>query len=165
MNKCRVTIFILILAILSYFSIGYTYETFCTNLDNLKVDVEDIEDNSINIDGSDFTLIFRFIGYGVNSFFELVIYAIFTIIIFIVSIVLIVPFKLIVFRKNTIFTPLEIKITKLSFVGVVFLSILISCIITKFTIIIPLLFYTMIWATIVFFVYVLPVLNVNIKNQ
>ena len=62
----RIIVFSVILILLAFFSVGYTYETFNTSLKQQFIDVDDI--NNINIDGSDFTLGFRILGTGINSF-------------------------------------------------------------------------------------------------
>lgn len=156
-EKIRIAVFIIILVVLSYFSVGYTYEIFSMNIDNYFIDTGNI--NDVNIDGSDVTPIFHLMGYGMNTFVGFLMYGIYAIIIGIVSLVLIIPFRLIGLKKYTKLTVYEMKITKWCFVGVTILSIMIGLMITRCTLIIPLLTYTAIWTIIVFFIYVLSVLK------
>lgn len=158
--KARIIIFIIILLVLSYFSVGYTYEVFNVSVENYFIDADNI--NNINIDGADFTPMFRIMGYGMNTFLGFLMYGLFAVIIGIVSIIFIIPFRFIGLRKQTKITILEKKITLWSFGGIVLLSVCLALILTKGTVIIPLLFYTAIWALPMFFIYVLAILKRNV---
>lgn len=159
-GKIRLAVFIAILVILSYFSVGYTYEIFSYSVNNYLIDTGNI--NDVNIDGSDVTTIFRTIGYGMNTFGRIIVLGINAIVIVIMSLVFAIPFRLIGLRKNTKVSALEINITKWSFIGVTILSVITGLIITKCMVIIPLLIYTALWAMVIFFFYVLFILKYNI---
>lgn len=161
-GKIRIAVFIVILLILSYFSVGYTYEIFSTSVNDYLIDTGNI--NDVNIDGSDFTIMFRLMGYCMNTFLGFFMYVIYAIIIVIVSLVFVIPFRLIGLRKSTKLTALEINITKWSFIGIIILSVITGLIITKCTVIIPLLIYTTIWAIVIFFIYVLFILKHTIEE-
>ena len=152
----RIIVFSVILILLAYFSVGYTYETFNTSLKQQFIDVDDI--NNINIDGSDFTPGFRILGTGINSFLALMTFGTYAIVILVVSAIFIVPFRFIGLRKNSIVTDTEKKITKAVFAGAVAISIIVSLIITRMTMIVPLLIYTAMWAGMAFCIYVLAIM-------
>ena len=152
----RIIVFSVILILLAYFSAGYTYETFNTSLKQQFIDVDDI--NNINIDSSDFTPGFRILGTGFNSFLALLTFGTYAIVILVVSAIFIVPFRFIGLRKNSIVTDMEKKTTKAVFAGAVAISIIVSLIITRMTMIIPLMIYTAMWAVMAFCIYVLAIM-------
>ena len=156
-GKIRIAVFIVILLILSCFSVGYTYEIFSTSVNDYFIDTGNT--NDVNIDGSDFKIMFCFTEYSVNIFYTFFVYGMYAIVILIVSLVFVIPFRLIGLRKHTKLTDLEINITKWSFIGIIILSVITGLIITKCTVIRPLLIYTAIWAIVIFFIYVLFILK------
>jgi len=156
-GKIRIAILVVILLGLSYFSVGYAYEIFVSSVKEYFIDTNNI--NDINIDGADFTMIFRLMGAGLNSILSLFLYGIYAVVVFLASLILVIPFRLIGLRKSTELTALEISITKWVFIVGIILSLIVGVIITRCTVLIPLLIYTAIWALIVFFIYVLSVLR------
>ena len=163
MNKntiIRLAVLTVILIIFSYFSVGYTYEIFISGLKKMRelhIDTDSI--NDINIDGSDFTLFFRLMGAGTNAllgFLELFFYCLYAVIILIVSLIFSIPFKHIALKKVEIISEEEKTITKRIFIGFIVISILTGLFLTHFTVIIPLLTYTAIWAATILFVYIIP---------
>ena len=152
----RISVFTVILLIFSYFSVGCAHSIFISGTEQMFIDTSN---TNINIDGSDFTLIFRLIGAETNLLIGIFVYGIYAVIVFIVSLVLCIPFRLVGLRKNTVISNRESKITKYIFIGILSVSIITGLILTRFTVIIPLLFYTAIWAVIAFFIYVYPLLK------
>ena len=156
-GKIRITLFIVILLMICYFSVGYTYEIFNTNLESTFIDTA--RTDSVIIDGTDFTPMFRLFGNGLNSFFEFVTYVIYAVILLLISLFFLLPLRLIGIKKNTRITNQEKKITCSVFAGFLLLSVITGLILTKGTVILPLLTYTLIWATVTFCTYVLTVLK------
>ncbi|WP_026835160.1 hypothetical protein [Eubacterium xylanophilum] len=154
----RIIVITIIFIIFSYFSVGYTYDIFNSGVEQLRelhTDADSI--NNINIDGTDFTPVFRLMGFGVNGFLdiiEIMIYCIFAFIIMMVSLILSILLRFIGLKKAKIVSEKEKIATKWIFLGFIIVSILTGLILTRFTVIIPLLVYTSIWVAISWFMYV-----------
>lgn len=142
-GKIRTVIIISILIILAYFATGYTYELYRLNIDSAAVDVETIDE--INIDGSDFTPVFKLLGYSVNSFVWVIASMSYTIIILVTSLVLLIPIRVIGLNRKRKFDALEPKIVSRSFIVIAALSLIIGGILSRMLMILPLIVYNAIW--------------------
>ena len=159
----RIVVLVIILIIFSYFSIGYTYDIYNSGIKQMRelhINTNDI--NNISIDGSDFTWMFRLLGIGSNALLSLVefgIYCIYAIIITIVSLILSILFRCIGLKKASFISGVEKAISKWLFGGFIIVSVITGLILTRLTVIIPLLVYTAIWAVLSWFIYVNPLLK------
>ena len=109
-GKIRIVISIVIFIILAYFSIGYTYELYHFGLEELYIDAGNI--NDIDITGSDFTPLFRLVGAGVNSFVGFLTAGIYAFVILAVSLILLLPYRLIALNKKREVSEKEGEISK-----------------------------------------------------
>lgn len=148
----RIVIWIVIVLILLYFSIGYSYEVF--RAEAALIDPSDTHE--ITVDNEDFTPVVTLLEYGVNGVFTLINQAAYAIIILIVSILLILPFRLIGLNKKRKITRKEYVIYQYSFIGVFVLALMISVILTRFTGLLTILLYNGIWAVLGLLFVVLP---------
>ena len=152
-GRIRTVVFAVILLILAFFAVGYVRELYASGFSGRIINTEEI--NEINIDGSDFGWLFRLLGHGVNGLISFVVYGVYAVIVLIVSLVLVIPFRLIVVRRSTVISSEERRLTKIIFGAVVGVSLLLGLILTKGSCIAALIFYTAIWALIVLCVYIL----------
>lgn len=149
--KIRTAVYIVILLILAYFSVGYSYGAYRAKMPDSFVDTNNI--NNVIVDGSDFTPFVNLAGEGINGLMAFVTSGIYIVIIFVVSLVLVIPFRLIALRKDSEVSKQEADITKCSFIAVSVLSLLLGLILTKGSVLGLMLVYTGIWMLILFFVY------------
>ncbi|MCR5122760.1 MAG: hypothetical protein K6B74_10105 [Ruminococcus sp.] len=152
--KIRITVFVIILLILAYFSAGYAFSLYSSGAHAHIVDTENMD---VQIDGSDFTPLFQLFGYGINSLLGFLLYGIYAIVIILISLLLIIPFRLISLRKTTVLSAAEYRLSKLILLAVTVLSVLVGLILTHGTYIMPLLIYTAIWAVLALLIYILGI--------
>ena len=151
-GKIRVAVFTVILIILAYFSVGYTYEIYNVNAEDFLIDTNNIE--NVNIDGSDFTPIFKMFGIGFNSIWIGITCVLYAFIVLIVSLLLVIPLRFVGIKKDTKITELEQMLSKWLFGGIIFWSVVVGLILTRGTVLVPLLIYTAIWSIVVWLIYI-----------
>ena len=154
-GKIRVAAFITILVIISYVTVKTTLLLYCIGINEGLISVGEI--NDINIDGSDFTVLFKIIGHITNIFIVIIVFGVCGVVIGIKSLLLILPLRLIGLRNKPQLTMQEKNITKRCFLGVLSLSVITGLVLTGCTMIIPFTYYTLIWTIVVLFVYLSPV--------
>ena len=147
-----IQVVILIVVLLLYFSIGFSYEVYRAG--SPFIDVSDTHD--MLVDGADFSLLVMLLGNGVNGIMFFISQGLYAIIILIVSALFVLPFGLIGLSKKHIVTPIEYVIYKYSLISVFILSLVISAILTKFTYLLTIIFYNSIWAIFMIIFVVLP---------
>ncbi|MCR5322450.1 MAG: hypothetical protein K6E85_04155 [Lachnospiraceae bacterium] len=116
---------------------------------NRMVDTDDID--NVSIDGSDFTLIFRLLGYGANGLLSLLylfFIILFALIIVVLSIIPTLVLKSVGLRKKYIVYEDEYNFTKCLYFIAIGISLVISLILTRFVGIIPCLLFNAAWALI-----------------
>lgn len=150
----RLIILTLIFIILSYWTAGSAYGIYTAG----KVE-QSINSGEVTIDGTDFTPMFDLAGYGANSFIGFITSVAYGIVIIVLSLFIIIPFRLIALRKDSFIFEQEKRATIWIFVSIMALSTIIVLVITRGSAIIPLLIYTLTWALPSFLIYVLPVLK------
>lgn len=151
-GKIRVIIFFVILIILAYFSVRFTCDIYNIDITNLVIDTNDTD--KVYVDGSDFTPIYSLIGMGANFFFAALSYVLYTVFVLLVSLLLVLLLRFIGIRKGTQISEQEQKISKWMFMGITFTSVIIGLILTRGTLIIHLLIYTLIWVAVVWLIYI-----------
>lgn len=142
-GKIRTAIIITVLIILAYLATGYTYELYRLDIDSAAVDTAAI--NRVNIDGSDFTPIFKLLGYGVNGFVWIIASMSFTVIILIASLILLIPIRVIGLNRKRKVDALEPKIVNISFIIIAILSLITGGILSRMLLILPLIVYNAVW--------------------
>ena len=163
----RIILMNLLMVLFSYFSIGYTYEIFrlgINGLRELRVPVNAI--HPVNVDGQDFTPLFRLLGMvsnGYLSLIELTAYCLSLItsvvVILVITLILSVLFRVIAKRKITFVSAKEKKYTKISYIGMILLSLGVGLISTHYTVLLPLLLFTAVWALPFLLIYVKLILT------
>lgn len=148
----RIIIYAFIIFILVYFSIGYSYEIYCT--DSALINASDTHDTVV--DNTDFTLIVMLFGYGVNGVLIFITQVVYAIIILVASALLVTPFRLIGLNKKRKIIQTEYAIYKYSFIGIFVLSLIVNSILTRFTGLLTVILYNGIWAVFVLLLVVLP---------
>ena len=151
-GTARIIILAVILLFLAYFAAGSAYGIYNTG----KME-QYLNSGEITIDGTDFTPIFDLAGYGVTSFIGFMTSVAYGIIISVLSLILIIPLRLIAIRKDLTISEHEKRATKWLFISILALSVMIVLVITQGGVIIPLLIYTLTWSLPAFLIYVLPV--------
>ncbi|MCM1494193.1 MAG: hypothetical protein NC089_00155 [Bacteroides sp.] len=151
-EQIRIVIYTVMLFIFVYFSIGYSYEVYGTGsaLSNPSGTHE------IVVDNEDFTPLVMLFGYGINGFLSFFMQGMYAIIILIVSVLFILPFRLIGLNKKRKITQKEYAIYKDSFIGIFGLALMISAILTRFTGLLTIFLYNGIWAVFVWLFVLLP---------
>ncbi len=160
--KIRTAAFVIILLILAYFSAGYAFSLYSSGANAHIIDTEGM---NVNIDGSDFTPLFRLFGDGINSLFGFLMCGIYAIVMVILSLLLILPLRLIGVRKTTVLSAMEYRISKCILPVVSVLSVIIGLILTRGTYIVPLLIYTAIWSGLALLIYILGISEKVAKNK
>ncbi len=151
-GKIRLCVFMALLLWCIYLGAGYSYslegqDPMSQYVMDGMVDTNDI--GNVYIDGSDFTLFFRLLGYGANGLIAML--YIFLIILYVVIIVVlsIIPTLVLRFvglRKKYIVTEDEHKFTKYLYYIAMGISLVSSLILTRFVGIIPCLLFNAAWA-------------------
>ncbi|MGN0661440.1 MAG: hypothetical protein ACI4JX_06930 [Oscillospiraceae bacterium] len=121
------------------------------------IDIDKI--NNMNIDGSDFTPVFKLLGFGMNSFVLFISIGLYALIILAASLILLIPFALIGLNKKRQAEPKEYTIIKCVFIAVLALSILTGGILTRFILILPLILFNAVWAVSVLLFCIVPLRN------
>ena len=161
-GKTRIIAFIIISIILSYFAIGYVYELYQSDINSVMVNTDEIKD--INIDGSDFTPVFKLFGGGLNGFILLITVGIDSVVILVVGLILSISFRVIGLNKNRCIGQEEYKIVKYAYIIILSISFLTGGISTRFSLIIPLILFNAIWGGLVFGFCVMPLRSRIKKN-
>ncbi|MDD6571240.1 MAG: hypothetical protein PUF12_02505 [Thermoflexaceae bacterium] len=153
----RIVFYSIIVLILLYFSIGYSFEVYrsCSPI----IDVSGAHD--IVVDDTDFSPLVMLLGYGVNGVLLFITQGLYAIIILIVSALFFLPFRFIGLNKKNNVTLTEYAIYKYSFIGALILSLIISAILTKFTGLLMIVLYNGIWAIGAFILVILPAKRFN----
>ncbi len=86
----------------------------------------------VNIDGADFTGIANLLVAGTNGLVGVMIGLVYCIIIFFISLVLLLPWGLVVGIKKSEIAPVELKVATGTYIGVVFLSFVMGLIGARF---------------------------------
>lgn len=153
-GKIRIAVSSVIMMILAYFATSYLYEFYQLGIKHFLVDTSDI--NDIIIDGSDFTPVFKLLGGGFNGILLVIITGVYAVIILIVGLILLIPFRLIGLNKKRCIEKLEYKIVKCAYVIILTLSFLIGGILTRFSFLILLFLLNAIWGLLVLTFCVVP---------
>ena len=155
-GTARIIVLAVILIVLSYWAAGSAYGIYTAGK------IEQLTNSGeVTIDGADFTPILDLAGYGANSFIGFLTSVAYGIVIAILSIILTITFRLIAIRNDSVISTLEKRATKWIFISILALSVIISLVITRGSVIIPLLIYSLTWALPAFLIYVLPVIKRN----
>lgn len=151
-EQIRLVIYIVMLFLFVYFSIGYSYEVYGTGsaLSNPSGTHE------ILVDNEDFTPLVMLFGYGINGILSFFMQGMYAIIILIVSVLFLLPFRLIGLNKKRQITQKEYAIYKDSFIGIFGLALMISAILTRFTGLLTIFLYNGIWGIFVWLFVLLP---------
>ena len=153
-GKIRLCVFMALLLWCIYLGAGYSYSlegeaSLSQHMTNMMVDTDDID--NVNIDGSDFTPIFRLLGYGANGLLALTYFLFIILFVFIIVVLSIIPTLVLRFvglRKRYIVTEDEYNFTKYLYFIAMGISLVISLILTRFVGIIPCLLFNAAWALI-----------------
>lgn len=151
-EQIRLVIYAVILLIFVYFSIGYSYEVYCTG--SSLIDLSDA--HRIVVDNEDFTPIVMLVEYGINEISSFIMQGVYAIIILIISMLSMLPFRFIGLNKKRKITQKEYAIYKYSFIGIFVLALMISVILTRFTELLIIFLYNGIWAIFVLLFVVFP---------
>lgn len=149
--KIRIAAYIVILLILAYFSVSFSYGAYKANMPDSFVDTQNM--GNITVDGSDVTPVLGLLGSGANGFMAFLTSVIYMVVIFVVSLILVIPFRLIALNKESEVSRQEADICKWSFIVVSVFSLILGLILTRGTVLGLTLVYTGIWALIILFVY------------
>lgn len=147
-GNIRITIFILICLFLAYSAVGYTYDLYTLDMNSLIVDNENV---NVTFDGEDFSPIFKLMGYGINAFGAIVAFIVYVIVILVFSIILSVLYYFIGIKKIGGVSDRERYLTRRFFIVISIGSVIVGGIISRFSMILPLLIYSGIWTAFVFF--------------
>lgn len=158
-GKARIIIFALISIVLAYFASGYTYELYELDIKSHLADVSSAE--NIVIDGSDFTPVFKLFGYGANGLIITVTSGVYAVVISVVSLILLLPFRAVGLNKKRSIGENECRIMKKLFIAVVVLSLLTGGIITRFSQIALLLLYNAVWIFWAYILCIFPLRKIN----
>lgn len=88
--------------------------------------------DDVNIDGADFTGIMNFFVAGANGLVGFVIGIIYCVILFVMALVLLLPWCLVVAIKKSVIAPVELTVAIGTYIGVIFLSLLMGLIGARF---------------------------------
>ena len=153
-GKIRLCFFMALLLWCIYLGAGFSsslegQDSLSQYVKNRMVDTDDI--NNVSIDGSDFTPIFRLLGYGANGALALLYFffiILFVLIIVVLSIIPTLVLRYAGLRKKYIVTEDEYNFTKYLYFIAIGISLVISLILTRFVGIIPCLLFNAAWALI-----------------
>ena len=112
--KIRIAAYIVILLILAYFSVSFSYGAYKANMPDSFVDTQNM--GNITVDGSDVTPVLGLLGSGANGFMAFLTSVIYMVVIFVVSLILVIPFRLIALNKESEVSRQEADICKWSFI-------------------------------------------------
>lgn len=146
MKKIKFIVFIIILAILIYFSVGYTYELYKMSIP--QIDMSDAS-NAV-VDGADFSFAIMIMGYGVNGFLNFITKVSYTLIVFVASLILIIPFSFICINRKKGVTEEDYKLYKNMYILAVCVSLLLCMMLSKMTGLLFILLLNGTWALISF---------------
>ena len=156
-GKIRILILTVITLIMVYLSVGYTYEMSQFFL------FPPLDSGEIYIDGSDFTLLFKMMAFGMNSAMAVFLGIVYFVIVLIAGAILIIPFRLIGIRKDSRITIQEYKISKIIICASSPVSVVVGLILSRFSGAVYILTYTAVWVCLIIFVYLLALKKKTVK--
>lgn len=125
-QKGRIISFALIVMYLLYGVIAYVWGVRINTPDIAYID-------SVPVDGSEMAPIANLMIMGTNGFLDFLNMVLSIVAIFIIAVILLVPWRLIAIRKKSAIAELEVKLAKYLLMGFVVLSLVISLILLRFT--------------------------------
>lgn len=125
-QKGRIISFAIIVMYLFYGVLAYVWEVRMKTPDIAYVD-------SMPVDGSEMAPIANLMIMGTNGFLDFLNMVLSIVAIFIIAVILLVPWRLIAIRKKSAIAELEVKLAKYLLMGFVVLSPVISLILLRFT--------------------------------
>lgn len=156
-QKGRIISFAIIVMYLFYGVLAYVWEVRMKTPDIAYID-------SMPVDGSEMAPIANLMIMGTNGFLDFLGMVLSIMAIFIIAVILLVPWRLIAIRKHSVIAELEKKVAKYLLIGFVVLSLVISVILLRFT---NLIFILILTAIPAFFIWLLGVwpLGKNSRNN
>ena len=153
-GKIRLVILALISLWCAYCVIAYCHEIYNLGFNGTVIDTGNI--GPINIDGSDFTVIFKLLGTGANTLVVLSVFGIYSVVIVILCLIPIFLFWLIAIRKLTTVSAQEAELAQytIGLGGVI--SFLGGILITMFRSRFPAVWLSLIWILPSFLIVVIP---------
>lgn len=155
-QKGRIISFALIVMYLLYGVIAYVWGVRINTPDIAYID-------SVPVDGSEMAPIANLIIMGTNGFLDFLNMVLSIVAIFIIAVILLVPWRLIAIRKKSAIAELEVKLAKYLLMGFVVLSPVISLILLRFTNLLFVLILTTVPAFFIWLFGVWPLQKHSIK--
>lgn len=155
----KIGLYFVILVVLCYFSVGYSYELYGTGLENINMN--NVE---ANVDGADFSPVIMLMGYGLNGILATINTVVYAVVVMILGLILLLPFCFIGLNKKRNVTIEEYIIYKNVTIVTYVVAFLIGCILTHFTGILILFFYNTIWFVEVL-IFVIMVAKKHLKAE
>ncbi|MBO4982340.1 MAG: hypothetical protein J6C84_10720 [Lachnospiraceae bacterium] len=155
----KIGLYFVILVVLCYFSVGYSYELYGIGLENINMN--NVE---ANVDGADFSPFIMLMGYGVNGILATINTVVYAVVVMILGLILLLPFCFVGLSKKRNVTIEEYKIYKNVAIVTYVVAFLIGCILTRFTGVLILFFYNTIWFTEVL-IFVIMVAKKHLKAE
>ncbi len=146
-QKGRIISLAIIVMYLFYGVLAYVWEVRMKTPDIAYID-------SMPVDGSEMAPIANLMIMGTNGFLDFLGMVLSIMAIFMISVLLLVPWRLIAIRKHSVIAELEKKVAKYLLIGFVVLSLVISVILLRFT---NLIFILILTAIPAFFIWLLGV--------
>lgn len=146
-QKGRIISFALIVLYLFYGVLAYVWGVRMNTPDIAYVD-------SMPVDGSEMAPIANLMIMGTNGFLDFLNMVLSIVAIFIIAVILLVPWRLIAIRKHSVIAEMEKTVAKYVLIGFVVFSLVISLILLRFT---NLLFVLILTAIPTFFIWLLGV--------
>lgn len=119
--------------------------------------------DNVNIDGADFTTVMNVFIFGVDSFIGVILGFVYCIAIFVIALVLLLPWCLIAIRRKSLIDPMEMKVVKITFVCVPVLCLLLGFIGAKFSCFLATLGMTLVVTTMFGLLCFLPYILADIR--
>lgn len=132
-EKKRIIIFVVVTLISAMFAIAYVWE-WCGLFKEQLIDTKDMD---VSVDGADFNWFFMPLATGLNSFLMMISEVLYEIFLILFNLLFYGLLGLIALRKVNHICEEEYKLTKQIFKIVVIASAVISVIITKFNLLLP----------------------------
>lgn len=148
-QKVRVLSLLVIVIILMLSILGYASEIRSSMV---KIDYAE----NVNIDGSDFTAITNLFVAGTNGLLQLMVILATGVAMLIISLIFLVPWRLIAIRKNSQIEEIEVQMAKGMFAGFIIISLLAGLVITRFTNILFIAVLVLITAVLLWLLCVIP---------
>ncbi len=120
-------VFMLVIAVLLVLSVfGYGYE-----IGNVMKPLDYASD--VTVDGADMTAIVNMMVFGTNGLLGLIISAGYCIAMLIIALVLLLPWRLIAIRKQSVIAPIEMKVVRITYVVMLILSLVLGFVGAQFS--------------------------------